>query len=78
MTACRRHLSGDACAILRLHHFLEKEGLINFNVHPQEKPLSKDLLRETTYSKVFVNAANKLFIQKNEDEFLKNLEELST
>ena len=28
-TACRRHLSGDACAILRLHKFLEKYGLIS-------------------------------------------------
>lgn len=77
-TACRRHLSGDACAILRVHHFLEHHGLINFNVRPDEKPLSKDLLNESTYSKVFINAANKNFIQKNEIEFLNNLVESPT
>lgn len=31
-TTIRRHLSGDVCAILRVHAFLEKWGLINFNV----------------------------------------------
>lgn len=31
-TASRRHLSGDACSIVRVHAFLEKWGLINFNV----------------------------------------------
>ena len=29
-TAARRHLSGDACAILRVHGFLEHWGLINY------------------------------------------------
>lgn len=52
---------------------MEHHGLINFNVRPDEKPLSKDLLNESTYSKVFINAANKNFIQKNETEFLHNL-----
>ena len=34
LLACRRHLSGDVCAILRVHAFLEKWGLINFTVDP--------------------------------------------
>lgn len=37
-TACRRALAGDACAILRVHEFLEHWGLINFNVEPGSKP----------------------------------------
>lgn len=47
--------------------------MINFNVKPDEKPLSKDLIRESSYNKVFINAANKHFIQKNETEYLNNL-----
>lgn len=72
-TTCRRHLSGDACAILRIHAFLERSGLINFTVAPEDKPLSKDLLREATYNKVFINAANKHILQKNENEYMNNL-----
>jgi hypothetical protein len=37
-TACRRALVGDACAILRLHAFLDKWGLINFLVEPASRP----------------------------------------
>lgn len=33
-TTCRRHLAGDACAIMRVHALLEHWGLINFNVEP--------------------------------------------
>ena len=56
--ACRRHLSGDACAIVRVHAFLEKWGLINFNVQPDLKPHKMSLLKENTYSKVLINATN--------------------
>ncbi len=31
-TACRRSLVGDACAILRVHQFLDQRGIINYNV----------------------------------------------
>ena len=36
VTACRRNLAGDVCAIMRLHAFLEQWGLINYQVrlHP--------------------------------------------
>jgi SWI/SNF related-matrix-associated actin-dependent regulator of chromatin subfamily C len=32
MTACRRNLAGDVCAIMRVHAFLEQRGLINYQV----------------------------------------------
>ena len=73
MLACRRHLSGDACAIIRVHAFLEKQGLINFNVQPELKPQRFSLIKETTYNKVLVNATNKHHLTKNEGEYLNNL-----
>ncbi|KAF8325455.1 uncharacterized protein EI90DRAFT_3291753 [Cantharellus anzutake] len=38
VTACRRNLAGDACAILRVHAFLEQWGLINYQVDPDTRP----------------------------------------
>jgi SWI/SNF related-matrix-associated actin-dependent regulator of chromatin subfamily C len=32
VTACRRNLAGDVCAIMRIHAFLEQWGLINYQV----------------------------------------------
>ena len=32
MTASRRNLAGDVCAIIRVHAFLEQWGLINYQV----------------------------------------------
>ena len=32
VTACRRNLAGDVCAIMRVHAFLEQWGLINSEV----------------------------------------------
>ena len=72
-TTCRRHLSGDACAILRVHAFLEKWGLINFNVQPDQKPIKMSLIKESAYNKVLINAANKHALSKNETEYLANL-----
>jgi SWI/SNF related-matrix-associated actin-dependent regulator of chromatin subfamily C len=34
-TACRRNLCGDVCAIMRVHAFLERWGLINYQVRTQ-------------------------------------------
>jgi SWI/SNF related-matrix-associated actin-dependent regulator of chromatin subfamily C len=34
VTACRRNLAGDVCAIIRVHAFLEQWGLINYQVMP--------------------------------------------
>mmetsp|Transcript_8117 Transcript_8117/g.15978 ORF Transcript_8117/g.15978 Transcript_8117/m.15978 type:complete len:399 (-) Transcript_8117:2197-3393(-) len=39
-TACRRILIGDACAIVKVHAFLDKWGLINFEVDPTSRPQS--------------------------------------
>ena len=38
VTACRRNLAGDVCAIMRVHAFLETWGLINFQVDPEIRP----------------------------------------
>lgn len=35
VTACRRNLAGDVCAIMRVHAFLEQWGLINYQVFGQ-------------------------------------------
>jgi hypothetical protein len=32
ITACRRNMAGDVCAIIRVHAFLEQWGLINYQV----------------------------------------------
>ena len=33
VTACRRNLAGDVCAVMRVHAFLEQWGLINYQVY---------------------------------------------
>ncbi|KAJ2162718.1 SWI/SNF and RSC complex subunit Ssr2 [Coemansia sp. RSA 552] len=38
VTACRRNLAGDVCAIMRVHAFLEQWGLINYQVDAETKP----------------------------------------
>ncbi|WEW57127.1 SWI/SNF and RSC complex subunit Ssr2 [Emydomyces testavorans] len=38
VTACRRNLAGDVCAIARVHTFLENWGLINYQVEPSSRP----------------------------------------
>ncbi|KAG6849969.1 hypothetical protein H0H93_003158 [Arthromyces matolae] len=40
VTACRRNLAGDVCAIMRVHAFLEQWGLINYQVDPESRPAS--------------------------------------
>lgn len=40
-TSCRRNLAGDACAIMRIHAFLEHWGLINFETPVTEKGFGK-------------------------------------
>jgi SWI/SNF related-matrix-associated actin-dependent regulator of chromatin subfamily C len=36
VTACRRNLAGDVCAIMRVHAFLEQWGLINYQVRANQ------------------------------------------
>ncbi|KAK4165191.1 SWIRM domain-containing protein [Cladorrhinum sp. PSN259] len=38
ITACRRNLAGDVCAIMRVHAFLEQWGLINYQVDTEQRP----------------------------------------
>ncbi|TKA62786.1 hypothetical protein B0A55_11912 [Friedmanniomyces simplex] len=38
VTACRRNLAGDVCAIVRVHAFLEQWGLVNYQVDPDTRP----------------------------------------
>ena len=40
VTACRRNLAGDVCAIMRVHAFLEQWGLLNYQVDPETRPAS--------------------------------------
>ncbi|KAK6537627.1 hypothetical protein TWF694_011801 [Orbilia ellipsospora] len=40
VTACRRNLTGDSGAIMRVHRFLEQWGLINYQVDPEKRPNS--------------------------------------
>ncbi|XP_053718249.1 SWI/SNF complex subunit SMARCC1b isoform X1 [Synchiropus splendidus] len=38
-TTCRRNLTGDVCAVIRVHAFLEQWGLINYQVDAESRPL---------------------------------------
>ncbi|KAG6815995.1 hypothetical protein H0H87_009601 [Tephrocybe sp. NHM501043] len=38
VTACRRNLAGDVCAVMRVHAFLEQWGLINYQIDPDARP----------------------------------------
>uniref|UniRef100_A0A3Q0RR58 SWI/SNF related, matrix associated, actin dependent regulator of chromatin subfamily c member 2 n=1 Tax=Amphilophus citrinellus TaxID=61819 RepID=A0A3Q0RR58_AMPCI len=38
-TSCRRNLTGDVCAIMRVHAFLEQWGLVNYQVDAESRPL---------------------------------------
>ncbi|KAJ1769348.1 SWI/SNF and RSC complex subunit Ssr2 [Coemansia sp. RSA 1843] len=38
VTACRRNLAGDVCAIMRVHAFLEQWGLINYQSDADTRP----------------------------------------
>ncbi|KAM4550368.1 SWI/SNF complex subunit SMARCC1b isoform 2-T2 [Fundulus diaphanus] len=38
-TSCRRNLTGDVCALIRVHAYLEQWGLINYQVDAESRPL---------------------------------------
>ncbi|KAL4624773.1 SWI/SNF complex subunit SMARCC1-like isoform X1 [Arapaima gigas] len=38
-TSCRRNLTGDVCALMRVHAFLEQWGLVNYQVDAESRPL---------------------------------------
>jgi hypothetical protein len=37
-TECRKRIAGDACAIIKIHNFLDVSGVINFNVKSDCRP----------------------------------------
>ena len=76
-TTCRRHLQGDVNAVMRVHAFLEKYGIINFNQYgplgPYEKPHNIHQLKESNYDRLHINLANRHALVKSEREFTPNL-----
>jgi hypothetical protein len=55
---------------------LEKHGLINFNVSPQDKPHARQLFKASTYDKVLINASNKHLLQRSENDYMNQLFEV--
>jgi hypothetical protein len=64
-TTCRKYLRGDVGSIFRVHSFLEKHGLINFNIDPYNKPHKISIIKESSYDKVIINAANRYYLCKS-------------
>ena len=65
-TACRRHLSGDVCAILRLHKFLEQWGLINFKLDPKYKPNNNFVPKSFNYkAPIYIDSSSFLIERDN-------------
>lgn len=59
---CRKHLAGDACAILRIHSFLEHWGLINFKFNIKFKP---SFIPKTSNLKSPIYVDTSLFVFEN-------------
>ncbi len=52
-------MCGDACAIMRIHGFLENWGLINFNVDPNNKPTNPLIPKSFNFkSPIYVDASS--------------------
>lgn len=49
VTACRRNLAGDVCAIMRVHAFLEQWGLINYQVS-----IKNDMILDNACSRIIL------------------------
>ena len=65
-TACRRHLSGDVCAIMRLHKFLEQWGLINFKFEPKFKPNNNFVPKSFNYkSPIYIDSTTFIIDKDN-------------
>jgi len=65
-TVCRRYLSGDVCAILRLHKFLEQWGLINFKLDPKYKPNNNFVPKSFNYKSPIYIDSSSFLIEKND------------
>ena len=64
-TSCRRHLSGDVMAILRLHNFLERWGLINFKLEPKYKPNNNFVPKSFNYKAPIYIDSSSFLIEKD-------------
>ena len=65
-TACRRHLSGDVCAILRLHKLLNQWGLINFKLDPKFKPNNNFIPKSFNYkSPIYIDSSTFIIDKDN-------------
>lgn len=62
---------------MRVHAFLEQQGVINYNAMSQRgvilKPQSQFLLKESNYEHVLINLANKHNLTRHEDELASNM-----
>lgn len=69
VTACRRNLAGDVCAIMRVHSFLEHWGLINYQViDPECYKLTPEVLtftRSTLKLALLISALPSLAISES-------------
>lgn len=59
ITAVRRNIAGDVCAIMRVHAFLEQWGLINYQVDADSRPTPMGP-PSTSHFHVFVDTPNGL------------------
>ncbi len=59
VTACRRNLAGDVCAIMRVHAFLEQWGLINYQVIG---PLPPNICPSTDNFRLILNHGHRLSV----------------
>lgn len=59
ITACRRNLAGDVCAIMRIHAFLEQWGLINYQVDTDLRPTQPSTSHFALFGEKVMNIASK-------------------
>ncbi len=59
VTACRRNLAGDVCAIMRVHAFLEQWGLINYQVNIGTRDAMPDELTNPSLSRSTPTSAHR-------------------
>ena len=64
-STCRKHLAGDACAILRIHAFLEHWGLINFKLNKVFKPNTSFLPKAFNFKSPIYIDTNYFLIDNN-------------
>jgi hypothetical protein len=59
VTACRRNLAGDVCAIMRVHAFLEQWGVINYQVR---RLVIRSITQALTYLRSMRNNAHPVLV----------------